>query len=67
MKIITAHYAINFVDLVMTLLVTTHVTKMETKPAWKVGWEKSVSKVMDFFFCVTTRRPVAQGLFGAPN
>lgn len=45
MKITTVHCAINFVALEMILLVTTHVIKMETKPAWKVGWEKNVNKL----------------------
>lgn len=46
MKITTVLCAINFVALEMILLVTTHVIKMETKPAWKVGWEKNVNKVL---------------------
>lgn len=45
MRITTAHGAINFAGLVMTSLVTTHVTNTETKPAWKVGWEKNVNKL----------------------
>jgi len=48
MKITTVLCAINFVALEMILLVTTHVIKMETKPAWKVGWEKNVNKVVFF-------------------
>ena len=46
MKITTVLCAINFVALEMILLVTTHVIKMETKPAGKVGWEKNVNKVL---------------------
>lgn len=48
MKITTVLCAINFVALEMILLATTHVIKMETKPAWKVGWEKNVNKVVLF-------------------
>lgn len=49
MKITTVLCAINFVALEMILSVTTHVIKMETKPAWKVGWEKNVNKVVFFY------------------
>lgn len=48
MKITTVLCAINFVALEMILLVITHVIKMETKPAWKAGWEKNANKVVLF-------------------
>lgn len=48
MKITTVLCATSSVAPEMTLLVTTRVIKMETKPAWKVGWEKSANKVVCF-------------------
>lgn len=48
MKITTVLCATSSVALEMTLLVTTRVIKMETKPAWKVGWEKNANKVVLF-------------------
>lgn len=48
MKITTVLCATSSVALEMTLLVTTLVIKMETKPAWKAGWEKNANKVVCF-------------------
>lgn len=39
--------ATSFVDQEMTSSLTTPVTRMATKPAWKAGWDQNATKVCD--------------------